>query len=103
MSAEIPVRLARLPHADPALPPPAYETAGAAGMDLRACLPEAARASGAQDPLAGASEPHADSGATNGEREVVVVQSQRMRRWLTLELARRLPRPGFRRRNAWTA
>lgn len=46
MSAALDVRIARLPGADPALPLPAYETAGAAGMDLRACLPEAERAAG---------------------------------------------------------
>lgn len=33
------IRITRLPHHDPALPLPAYETAGAAGMDLRACFP----------------------------------------------------------------
>ncbi len=33
------IAVTRLPHHDPALPLPAYETAGAAGMDLRACLP----------------------------------------------------------------
>ena len=32
----IEIALTRLPHHDPALPLPAYETAGAAGMDLRA-------------------------------------------------------------------
>ncbi|MDF2231102.1 dUTP diphosphatase [Albimonas sp. CAU 1670] len=37
---EIEIALARLPHHDPALPLPAYETTGAAGMDLRACLPD---------------------------------------------------------------
>jgi dUTP pyrophosphatase len=42
----IPVGLRRLPHHDPALPPPAYETDGAAGFDLRACLPEPDRAGG---------------------------------------------------------
>ena len=36
---EIEIALTRLAHHDPALPLPAYETAGAAGMDLRACLP----------------------------------------------------------------
>lgn len=46
MTEAVPVRLLRLPHHDPALPLPAYETAGAAGFDLRACLPEAERASG---------------------------------------------------------
>lgn len=35
------VRLTRLPHAE-GLPPPAYETEGAAGMDLRAAVPEEA-------------------------------------------------------------
>ena len=39
MSAQVPVRLLRLPHgAD--LPLPAYETDQAAGMDLRAAVPE---------------------------------------------------------------
>jgi dUTP pyrophosphatase len=37
---DVPVRLVRLPHHDPALPLPAYETAGAVGADLRACLPD---------------------------------------------------------------
>ena len=37
---EIEVALTRLPHHDPALPLPAYETAGAAGMDLRASYPD---------------------------------------------------------------
>ena len=46
MLTETPVRIARLPHHDPALPPPAYETPGAAGMDLRACLPEQDRRDG---------------------------------------------------------
>jgi dUTP pyrophosphatase len=41
-----PVRIARLPNHDPALPLPAYETTGAAGVDLRACLPAAAREGG---------------------------------------------------------
>lgn len=36
-----PVRIVRLPH-NPDLPLPAYETAQAAGMDLRAAVPEAA-------------------------------------------------------------
>ena len=35
----LPVQIVRLPHAE-GLPLPAYETAGAAGMDLRAALPE---------------------------------------------------------------
>ena len=35
---------------DPALPLPAYETAGAAGMDLRASLPQGDRASGIKLP-----------------------------------------------------
>jgi dUTP pyrophosphatase len=39
MTAIIPIR--RLPHAD-GLPLPAYETAGAAGMDLRAAIPDEA-------------------------------------------------------------
>lgn len=34
------VRVLRLPHHDPALPLPAYATAGAAGADLTACLPD---------------------------------------------------------------
>ncbi|HYC98805.1 dUTP diphosphatase [Brevundimonas sp.] len=34
------VRIERLPHAE-GLPPPAYETSGSAGMDLRAAVPEA--------------------------------------------------------------
>jgi dUTP pyrophosphatase len=42
----IPVRLRRLPTHDPALPLPAYETPGAAGFDLRACLPPERRAHG---------------------------------------------------------
>jgi dUTP pyrophosphatase len=33
------IRLRRLPHAE-GLPPPVYETAGSAGMDLRAAVPE---------------------------------------------------------------
>lgn len=41
-----PVRVVRLAHHDPALPLPAYETPGAAGMDLRACLPPDQRAAG---------------------------------------------------------
>lgn len=41
-----PVRMMRLAHGDAALALPAYETVGAAGMDLRACLPEADRARG---------------------------------------------------------
>ncbi|RMD49335.1 MAG: dUTP diphosphatase [Alphaproteobacteria bacterium] len=40
------VRCRRLPHADPALPLPEYASAGAAGADLRACLPAAQRAEG---------------------------------------------------------
>lgn len=40
------VRVERLPHFDPALPLPAYETPGAAGMDLRASLAPADRAAG---------------------------------------------------------
>lgn len=36
---EVVVEVMRLAHHDPDLPLPAYETAGAAGMDLRACLP----------------------------------------------------------------
>jgi dUTP pyrophosphatase len=40
------IRVERLAHFDPALALPAYETAGAAGMDLRASFPPAARPSG---------------------------------------------------------
>jgi dUTP pyrophosphatase len=40
------IRVERLAHFDPALPLPAYETAGAAGMDLRASFPPASRPSG---------------------------------------------------------
>lgn len=40
------VRVRRLPEGDPSLPLPAYETAGAAGADLRACLPEPQRTAG---------------------------------------------------------
>jgi dUTP pyrophosphatase len=39
MSAGVPVDIVRLPHAKD-LPLPAYETTGAAGMDLRAAAPE---------------------------------------------------------------
>ncbi len=39
MSAPLTVRISRLPHAAD-LPLPAYETTGAAGMDLRAAVPE---------------------------------------------------------------
>lgn len=38
----IDVRITRLPHHDPDLPLPAYETRGAAGMDLRLCGPDRA-------------------------------------------------------------
>ncbi len=40
------VAVLRLPHHDPALPLPAYATAGAAGLDVAACLPEGERAAG---------------------------------------------------------
>jgi dUTP pyrophosphatase len=40
MSGRIEIPVMRLAHHDPDLPLPAYETAGAAGMDLRACLPD---------------------------------------------------------------
>lgn len=40
------VRIRRLPHADPALPLPAYQTAGAAGVDVLANLPPTERAEG---------------------------------------------------------
>ncbi|MBC6982827.1 dUTP diphosphatase [Caulobacter sp. 17J80-11] len=36
---ETPIEIVRLPHAE-GLPLPAYETAGAAGMDLRAAVPD---------------------------------------------------------------
>lgn len=35
----IPLPIRRLPH-NPDLPPPTYASAGAAGMDVRACLPD---------------------------------------------------------------
>jgi dUTP pyrophosphatase len=40
------VGLRRLPGHDPALPLPVYATAGAAGLDICACLPPEARAGG---------------------------------------------------------
>jgi dUTP pyrophosphatase len=40
------VAVMRLPGADPAVPLPSYETTGAAGADVRANLPEEARAAG---------------------------------------------------------
>lgn len=46
VTAPVTVAVLRLPHHDPALPLPAYATAGAAGMDVAACLPEAERAAG---------------------------------------------------------
>lgn len=46
MSAAITVRILTLPNHDAALALPAYETTGAAGMDLRACLPQNDRAKG---------------------------------------------------------
>lgn len=52
-TVEVPIRL--LPHHDPELPLPAYESRGAAGMDLRACLPE--RAPITLEPLARALVP----------------------------------------------
>ena len=39
MTEAVPVQILRLPHAE-GLPLPAYETAGSAGMDLRAAVPE---------------------------------------------------------------
>jgi deoxyuridine 5'-triphosphate nucleotidohydrolase len=54
------VRVARLPGADPAVPLPAYQSAGAAGMDLAANLPPEARAAGIDRPRgagAGADRP----------------------------------------------
>ena len=39
MSGEVEVLIRRLPHCE-GLPLPSYETAGAAGMDLRAAIPE---------------------------------------------------------------
>ena len=50
---EVPIR--RLPNHDPELPLPAYESRGAAGMDLRACLAE--RASMTLAPMARALVP----------------------------------------------
>ena len=44
--ADLTVRIAYLDTADPAIPLPAYETAGSAGMDLRANLAPADRAEG---------------------------------------------------------
>jgi dUTP pyrophosphatase len=41
-----PLPFRRLPHHDPALDAPAYASAGAAGADLRACLPPETRAEG---------------------------------------------------------
>lgn len=43
---EVKVNILRAPGHDAALALPAYETEGAAGMDVRACLPEAIRAEG---------------------------------------------------------
>lgn len=40
------LQVLRTPGADPAIPLPGYETAGAAGMDLRANLPPDSRATG---------------------------------------------------------
>lgn len=42
----VPVRVHRIPGADPALPLPSYQTTGSAGMDVCANLPEADRQSG---------------------------------------------------------
>lgn len=53
MSAPIEIRFAPLAHFDPALPLPAAATAGAAGLDLRASLPEADRAGGITLPTLG--------------------------------------------------
>ncbi|MEC8456763.1 MAG: dUTP diphosphatase, partial [Pseudomonadota bacterium] len=39
MTEAVSVQILRLPHAE-GLPLPAYETAGSAGMDLRAAVPE---------------------------------------------------------------
>ncbi|MBK0400004.1 dUTP diphosphatase [Limibaculum sp. M0105] len=47
------LRVARLEHHDPALPLPQYETAGAAGMDLRASLMPGERAAGLALPQMG--------------------------------------------------
>ncbi|MFT3975225.1 MAG: dUTP diphosphatase [Amaricoccus sp.] len=44
--AAVPVRVLRLPSHDPALPLPAYATAGAAGFDFYASLPPQDRADG---------------------------------------------------------
>ncbi len=43
----------RLPHHDPALPLPSYETDGAAGLDLRACLKTEDRRAGLKLPPLG--------------------------------------------------
>ncbi len=47
------IAVSTLPHHDPALPLPAYETEGAAGMDLRASLMPADRAAGIKLPSLG--------------------------------------------------
>jgi dUTP pyrophosphatase len=47
------IAIAPLDHFDPALPLPTYETAGAAGMDLRASLDPADRTSGIKLPSLG--------------------------------------------------
>lgn len=51
-TAEV-LEIERLGHHDPALALPAYETDAAAGMDLRACLPEDDRAAGLKVPSLG--------------------------------------------------
>ncbi|MEO1457480.1 MAG: dUTP diphosphatase [Pseudomonadota bacterium] len=52
-AAELTLAVCRLADHDPDLPLPRYETAGAAGMDLRACLPKADRARGIVLPALG--------------------------------------------------
>lgn len=47
------IEVMALAHHDPALPLPAYETEGAAGMDLRACLPAEDRRAGIPVPSLG--------------------------------------------------
>ncbi|MEO1492620.1 MAG: dUTP diphosphatase [Pseudomonadota bacterium] len=47
------LQISPLSHHDPALPLPDYETDAAAGMDLRACLPEDDRAAGLKVPSLG--------------------------------------------------
>ena len=46
MTGEIEIGLLALPERDPGLPMPGYATAGAAGMDICACLAPEMRAGG---------------------------------------------------------